>query len=121
MWRAHLAKTFDDVVAHCQNMDVSESEKVMYSPDCNEPPTPTHNMQIDLSVVNADAIESALTLENPLVLNLASRPGGGVRAGALAQEEELFRRTAYHKTLHLETGFYPLNEDEVVYSPNVPV
>lgn len=123
MWRASLAKVYDNVVTHCEKLSVPKSEKMIYSVDYEEPAMSAGNLNLDLSVINEDAIEAALQLDNPLVLNLASptRPGGGVRAGALAQEEELFRRTAYHKTLHLETGFYPLKDDEVIYSPNVPV
>ena len=55
-----------------------------------------------------------------LVLNMASdyRPGGGVESGSSAQEEELFRRTGYHKAI--EKSFYPLY-DGVVVSQKVPI
>lgn len=47
---------------------------------------------------------------NPLLLNMASNyvPGGGVRKGSAAQEEELFRRSDYFR--HLHSRYYPLDE-----------
>jgi uncharacterized protein (TIGR02452 family) len=58
------------------------------------------------SVINADCLETAEILQNsglnPCVLNLASRqnPGGGVRNGSGAQEENLFRRTNLFVSLY---------------------
>ena len=62
----------------------------------------------------------------PLVLNMASniRPGGGVRKGAVAQEEDLFRKSNYSQTLDvnlLPVGTYPLKGLAMVHSPNVTV
>jgi uncharacterized protein (TIGR02452 family) len=61
------------------------------------------------------------TKSNILVLNMASeyKPGGGVENGAMAQEEELFRRTNYFVSLTQQ--FYPLKEFEGVYTKNVLV
>lgn len=63
---------------------------------------------------------------NPLVLNMASnfKPGGGVTSGSSAQEENLFRRSNYFKTLDfdmLPRKTYPLAPDNAIYSPNVCV
>ena len=70
---------------------------------------------------------------SPLVLNMASdkRCGGGVEQGAVAQEEDLFRRSNYYQTLNkhcLPKDTYPLptSDDEsgrsvVIYSPVVCV
>lgn len=78
-----------------------------------------------VGVYNADtfdiakgAITSGL---NPLILNMANHitPGGGVRNGACAQEECLFRRSNYFATLTKE--LYPLKDDEIIYSPNITV
>ena len=79
----------------------------------------------DISVVNEDVLvvaESLATADNKLLtLNLASdkHPGGGVENGAMAQEEELFRRSNYF--MFLPKSFYPINKTNVVYSPNVLV
>lgn len=70
------------------------------------------------------------------VLNMASRqnPGGGVRGGAGAQEEYLFRCSNYYRSLYRYTDFaeqygleqsgdqYPLDRNfGGVYSPNVTI
>ena len=56
----------------------------------------------NIQVFNEDVIKSTIYLYNKsqndiLVLNLASKKqfGGGVINGAMAQEEELFRKTSY--------------------------
>lgn len=74
-----------------------------------------------ISVVNQDTIECALSYEKPLILNLADDiyPGGWVNVGSNAQEESLFRRTNYHLTLTKD--LYPISETDVIYSPNVTV
>lgn len=69
-----------------------------------------------------DAIECCLKYApNALILNLADDlvPGGCVAEGSRAQEEALFRCTNYHMTL--TDDFYPIKDDEVVYSPGVSV
>ena len=73
--------------------------------------------------VNKDAIDVALETpgSRPLVLNLSDDnfAGGCVNQGSGAQEESLFRRTNYFQTL--TDDFYPIEEDEAVYSPEVTV
>ena len=56
-----------------------------------------------------------------LVLNLASpyRPGGGVETGAMAQEEELFRRSNYYQSLTQQ--YYPIKDYERIYTKNVTI
>jgi len=83
------------------------------------------NYETKIIIENIDTIDGALKLLqsglNPLVLNMASitNPGGGVRNGASAQEEVLFRRSNYDLTLN--KSFYPLKYNEVVYSPKVVI
>lgn len=78
-----------------------------------------------LEIINEDTFTCAQRVRrlgyNPLVLNMAcdTTPGGGVRKGAQAQEENLFRRSNYYKFLPSE--LYPILDDEVIYSPNVSV
>eukprot|EP01034_Spumella_vulgaris_P021912 gene21912-27989_t len=46
-------------------------------------------------------------------------PGGGVRKGSTAQEEELFRRSNGHMT-H-PSNMYPLEANAIIYSPEVTI
>ncbi len=96
-------------------------------------------------VSNSDSIDAARAVqldtgETPLVLNMASwrTPGGGVTSGAGAQEESLFRRSDYFRSLYQFADYaaqysefgikpnptyrYPLDERSgAVYSPEVTV
>ncbi len=56
-----------------------------------------------------------------MILNMASKfkPGGGVRNGASAQEEELFRRSNYF--LHLPMDLYELDTGDFIFSRNLIV
>ncbi len=79
-----------------------------------------------ISVLNEDVLSVAQILSesgelDPLVLNLASFTQflGGVANGAMAQEEELGRRTNYFKTD--SEKFYPFKKMETIYTPNVTV
>ena len=69
MWRANLANHYDDVVAFCgsENIVVSASEKVIFSTgDFDQLPDGIEKrvIDIDISVVNCDAIDAALNLYN---------------------------------------------------------
>lgn len=74
-------------------------------------------------VLNMDTADAAMDLVRkgyrPLLLNMADnkKAGGMVRNGSPAQEENLFRRSNYFKTLLQE--YYPLNDTDVVFSPQV--
>ena len=82
-----------------------------------------------VSVVNKDLIDVGRDIlmddaggdDNPVVLNLADDcfPGGCVSNGSGAAEESIFRRTNYFRTLTID--MYPIQKDEVIYSPSVTV
>ena len=68
-------------------------------------------------VENIDTFQKAATLgPNAAVLNMASfqRPGGGVKNGSRAQEEELCRRSNLLQSLY---GFDPNGCEELNYTP----
>src|SRR5574344_1168373 len=98
-----------------------------------------------VEVWNSDTIDAARRIQKeegvrPIVLNMASyvTAGGGVRRGSGAQEENLFRRTDYCRSLYQYMYFadhyhdvgvvsnphysYPLDKlDGAVYSPDITV
>lgn len=83
------------------------------------PPKRYHYTTVD--VVKSDTLETALTLQQPLIHVLADDmcPGGCVEAGAGMQEESLFRRSALYK--YFTTNLYPILNDEAIYAANVPL
>ena len=76
-------------------------------------------------VENIDSFDMARKMADGnspvLVLNLASNTtgGGGVKNGARAQEEDLFRKSNYHEVT--DQRLYRLKDDEVIYSPLVHI
>ena len=83
--------------------------------------TNNSNKKSIVAIYDMDTIDCALMFERPLVLNMSDDEyaGGWVNLGSAAQEESLFRRTNYFRTLTQE--LYPIMDDESVYSPNVSV
>jgi uncharacterized protein (TIGR02452 family) len=79
----------------------------------------------DVTVEDIDSIEAGRELINmglnPLVLNFADDKfaGGAVEVGSGAQEESLFRRT--NLCLTLLQDFYPIRQNEAVYTPMATV
>ncbi len=77
----------------------------------------------NIQLVRDDCIYAAVNLvnqgHNPLLLNMASwvQPGGGVRNGAGSQEEDLFRRSNYHK--FLTKDMYPQKRLQAILSKKV--
>jgi uncharacterized protein (TIGR02452 family) len=79
----------------------------------------------EITIVDQDCLYAAEKLRTdkyrPMVLNMADWriAGGCIGTGARTQEEELFRRSDYHR--HLLQGFYPLDTYDVVVSHDVEV
>ena len=88
-------------------------------------------VKTNIQVINQDVIKTTIELYNQiqsnsdkskiLVLNLASKKhfGGGVENGAMAQEEELFRKTDYG--IHKGSELYPLSLNEFVFTSKVSI
>jgi uncharacterized protein (TIGR02452 family) len=84
------------------------------------------NTKCNIKIFNDDTLNITKQLydetkSNILVLNMASeyRAGGGVENGAMAQEEELFRRSNYF--VSLTQNFYPIKDFEGIYTKNVTI
>jgi uncharacterized protein (TIGR02452 family) len=78
-----------------------------------------------VKTINQDCIEVAKDLVTNFgktcMLNMASykHPGGGVKRGAMAQEEELARRSNMMAALELYEADYPLAIDDLIYLKDV--
>lgn len=87
--------------------------------------------QTQITVVDRDAIEEAVSLKengyNPALLNPANAytPGGGYKNGARAMEEDICRRSGLALTIdsvHKRVrNFYPLRSESLLYNPSVPI
>ncbi len=105
-----------------KNIVINQSEKCYYLSNFN---VKLNNNKATISVLPIDSLKLAEYLINdgfnPVVLNLAdiSFPGGAVEIGGYAQEESLFCRSNYFKTLNIQTNLYPINGLECIYSKDV--
>lgn len=78
-----------------------------------------------VKTINQDCIEVAKDLVTHFgktcMLNMASykHPGGGVKRGSMAQEEELCRRSNLMTALEMHEGQYPLAIDDLIYSSDI--
>ena len=84
-----------------------------------------HDRPTVLAIKNTDCIDECLLLKSMYpgkrigLLNMASDrcPGGGVKKGCQAREEDVCRRTSLYHTLTTQT--YPMQLDEIIYSEDV--
>lgn len=82
----------------------------------------------EVVVYEGDCLEAGIALKsqglNPVILNMANptTPGGGVRKGDGAQEENVFRRSTYsHFLYNREYARYPIAETGAIYTTGVTV
>ncbi len=116
---------WNDTVNFCNNNLNKSNKSIKY--DFTQPEIKKIYNKTYIEVINVDCIKCGIALKqknyNPVILNLADDrfPGGHVQIGTNAQEESIFRRSNYYQTLNHETGFYPLKDSQLIYSPNVTV
>lgn len=118
--REELIKVWEDtneVINSMSNTDLSS----YYGKSINFKPI-DDSSKCNIVVDNRDCIEVANDLSKlgkTCMLNMASykHPGGGVKRGAMAQEEELARRS--NLMLGLDESKYPFKKDFFIYTKNV--
>lgn len=108
---------------YADNFD-EPSPSIKYSHQNNYTPVKKYNVT-NVMVEDIDTVDCGYTLKvngyNPVVLNLADNtfPGGCVGFGSGAQEESIFRRSNYFKSLNI--SFYPIEPTQAIYSPGITV
>lgn len=99
-------------------MDIPPEDVILSEYDANDDPS-------KISVIDNDTISETLVMLNdglqPLVLNMACDvyPGGGVKKGCRAQEEDLFRCSNYE--LCTNKSLYPIGDDEFITTSDVSI
>ena len=111
--RQYLINVYKDTLEKTEFLSKPKTRKITFDDIKYSTKTP------NVSVINTDSV-SALEMypNNTCILNMASakHPGGGVAKGSSAQEESLFRCSNLH---HISTSYYPLKDNEALYSTNV--
>lgn len=126
MDRLALIQIYHHTLKICRQLEqegfLSTPNPIIYT-DLEFKPPISLAQPVNVLVVNQDTLEAALNLKKPLVLNMASdlHHGGGVSTGAMAQEEELFRRTDYHRHLNNHLVKYPLGPTDTILTQGVTV
>jgi uncharacterized protein (TIGR02452 family) len=122
--RGKLIKVYEDTknIARTLHPEASPALSTLYTLDeVLEQELPTdlpfgEENRASIKIYNRDTLVAAEELVSsgyrPLVLNFASKwkAGGGVTGGAMAQEEELFRRSSY--PLCCNHTFYPMADEK---------
>lgn len=120
-----LIKVWADTKTYFENKQLDITPSTKYDIHNLDIINNDNNYDCIVEIENKDTLNMAMEYVNggynPLVLNMASsfRPGGGVKNGKTAQEEEIFRRSNCHQVLPNE--WYPLDDKDVIYSPSVTV
>lgn len=111
----NLVDVFLDTIEVGGGFNPGKTSKV-YFKDISNPDTHRHIPVVE--VLPKDTVSCLIdTGEGDVcILNMASqkRPGGGVRNGARAQEEALFRCSNLHHSI--SSDFYPLGMNEALYT-----
>jgi len=129
MRRHDLINIYKDTIYQCTKVGVSADLKkgsvsTTYKSSLLADTLAPKFDSMTVDVINEDTFEAAskfVGTGNVVILNMAScyAAGGGVKGGAMAQEEELFRRSNYF--VSLSDKFYPLNIGDTIYTPKVTV
>lgn len=129
MFRHKLTEVYKDTMFQCRqskNPNVNPgSFSTLYRTKDLEHKMEAKYDTMTVEIQNEDTFEATKKYvsadNNVVILNMAScfKPGGGVEHGAMAQEEELFRRSNYF--MSLPRKFYPLNIGDTIYTPKVTV
>jgi len=113
----NLIEVFIDTEKLSKNFSDSITEKYTFKDIVK----PRQKGKSNISVIPLDTVSTIEKYKSSgkcCAINMAShkRPGGGVRNGARAQEEGLFRCS--NLTNVISADFYPLQENECLYTEN---
>lgn len=121
--REYLIDVYNDTIRQIENGDFNTKLNSQKLTNRRIPKNNKIKKPGIILVENDDCINVALNLSKEgktCMLNMASykKPGGGVKTGAMAQEEELARRSNLMVGLD-NRNFYPLQINEYIYTQDV--
>lgn len=115
----NLIEVFQDTLSQSMQYPISDTTKYNFNSILKDKISINYKDTSQIEVLPIDTVTALINSQGKVaILNMASakRPGGGVINGARAQEECLFRCS--NLSVSISPKFYPLQEDEALYTKN---
>ncbi len=116
----NLYKIWKQTEEYCSGVGSDFLASRKHLPDTVSKP-PDRYSNTEVLVVDNDTLDESSRHRNCCCINMGNSvaPGGGVKKGLMAQEEDLFRRTDISRLL--DPSLYPIGRGEIIYTKGVTI